>query len=136
MARATGEGTGGSFSLVEHWEMPPGFASPYHTHRREDESFYVLEGRVAFVCGGEWLVAGPGSFVFGPRDVPHGFKAIGDQPVRMTILCTPAGFEHFVLDQATPLGEPAGPPDMARLMELAERHGIEIHGPLPESPAF
>ena len=115
--------------------MPVGFTTPYHTHQREDECFYVVDGNVAFVCNGEWLEARPGAFVYGPRDIAHGFKAIGKRPVRMLLMCTPAGFERFVLDQATPLMEPPPSPDMARLMLLAERHGIEIHGPLPEAPA-
>lgn len=51
LTRATGETTNGAFGLIEHWEMPVGFASPFHTHHREHESFYVLEGTVAFVCG-------------------------------------------------------------------------------------
>ena len=37
--------------------MPPRFASPYHTHRRADEAFYVLDGELAFVCDGRWTVA-------------------------------------------------------------------------------
>jgi mannose-6-phosphate isomerase-like protein (cupin superfamily) len=115
-------------------DMPVGFASPYHTHRREDESFYVLDGKVAFVCNGEWLEAGPGAFVYGPRDIAHGFKVIGERPARMLVMCTPAGFEQFILDQAAPIEEPPSPPDMGRLMMLAERHGIEIHGPLPRPP--
>src|SRR5215467_2149063 len=116
LTRATGETKDGAFGMIEHWEMPVGFASPYHTHHREDESFYVLDGEVAFVCGGEWLKAGPGAFVYGPRDIAHGFKAIGEWPVRMLLMCTPAGFERFVLDQATAITEPASAPDMARLM--------------------
>jgi mannose-6-phosphate isomerase-like protein (cupin superfamily) len=135
LTRATGETTNGAFGMIEHWEMPVGFASPYHTHHREDECFYVLEGEVAFVCGGEWLKAGPGGFVYGPREIAHGFRAVGELAVRMLVMCTPAGFGRFVLDQATPIAEPAPTPDMARLMALAERHGIEIHGPLPEAPA-
>ena len=79
------------------------FATPYHTHHREDECFYVLDRNVAFVCNGEWLEAGPGAFMYGPRDIAHGFKAIGERPVRMLVMCTPAGFERFVLDQATPI---------------------------------
>ena len=79
LTRATGETTNGAFGMIEHWEMPLGFASPYHTHHREDEGFYVLEGRVAFVCGGEWLEAGSGAFVYGPRDIAHGFNAIGER---------------------------------------------------------
>lgn len=130
--RATAETTGGAFGLMEHWEMPVGFASPYHTHHREDESFYVLEGEIAFVCGGKWLKAGPGAFVYGPREIPHGFKVMGDSPARMLLLCTPGGFERFVLQQTTPISEPPSPPDMPKLMTLAAKYGIEIHGPLPE----
>ena len=70
-----------------------------------------------------------------PRHCPPVLKKIGKRPVKMLIRCTPAGFEQFVLDQASPITEPPSPPDMARLMVLAERHGIEIHWPLPEAPA-
>jgi steroid delta-isomerase-like uncharacterized protein len=132
LMRSTSETTNGAFGLMEHWEMPVGFASPYHTHHREDESFYVLEGEMAFVCGGTWLKAGPGMFVYGPREIPHGFKVIGHSPARMLLMCTPAGFERFVLEQTTPITEPPSPPDMGELMTLAAKYGIDIHGPLPE----
>ena len=77
----------------------------------------------------------PALLVYGPRNIAHGFKAIGERPVRMLVMCTPAGFERFVLDQATPIAELPSPPDMGRLMVLAERHGIDIDGPLPDAPA-
>jgi uncharacterized protein (TIGR02246 family) len=133
--RSTGETTSGAFGLMEHWMMPPGFASPYHTHHREDEAFYVLEGEVAFVCDGKWLRAVPGTYVFGPRGIPHGFKIVGSAPARMLLLCAPGGFEHFVLEQATPIADPPSPPDMQKLMALAAKFQIDIHGPLPEEPA-
>jgi steroid delta-isomerase-like uncharacterized protein len=132
--RASAETTNGAFGLVEHWETPVGFASPYHTHRREDEAFYVLEGEVAFVLDGKWMRGGAGTFVFGPRGVPHGFKVVGNRPARMLLLATPGGFERFVMELARPLEEPVGPPDMAKLMEAAAKFEIEIHGPLPEEP--
>jgi steroid delta-isomerase-like uncharacterized protein len=132
--RAQAETTKGAFGLIEHWEAPVGFASPYHTHRREDESFFVLEGAIAFVCGGKWLKGGPGTFVYGPRDIPHGFQVIGDSPARMLLMCNPGGFEGFVLEQTTPIAEPPSPPDMGRLMTLAAAYGIDIHGALPEMP--
>jgi hypothetical protein len=119
---------------MEHWEVPPGFASPYHTHHREDESFYILEGEVAFICGEKWLKAGPGTFVYGPREIAHGFKIIGNAPARMLILCTPGGFENFMLEQQMPIAEPPSPPDTGKLMSLAAKYGIDIHGPLPDSP--
>lgn len=129
--RSTGETTRGAFGLMEHWSMPPGFASPYHTHHMEDEAFYVLEGQVAFVCDGKWLTAGAGAFVFGPREIPHGFKVAGDAPARMLLLCSPAGFENFVLDLSTPFSD-LTPPDMAKLMAVAAKYKIDVHGPLPE----
>jgi ketosteroid isomerase-like protein len=109
--------------------MPPGFASPYHVHHLEDEAFYVLEGEMAFVCDGKWTAAGPGTYVFGPRDLPHGFKVLGDAPARMLLLCTPSGFEQFVVEMSEPA--PA-PPDMAKLMAVAAKYSVDILGPLPE----
>ncbi len=134
LMRATAETTNGAFGLMEHWEMPVGFASPYHTHHREDEAFYVLEGELAFVCGGKWLKAGLGTFVFGPREIAHGCKVIGSAPARMLLMCAPGGFERFVLEQTTPIEEPPSPPDIAKLMTLAAKYGIDVHGPLPEEP--
>jgi quercetin dioxygenase-like cupin family protein len=133
LMRATGQTTNGAFGLVEQ-VLPPGFASPYHTHHLEDEAFYVLEGEVAFVCGGKWLTAGPGGYVFGPRNIPHGFKVQGAAQARMLLLCAPAGFEQFVLDLSEPESGPEGPapPDMARLMATAAKYRIDILGPLPQ----
>lgn len=128
LLRATGQTTNGAFGLVEQ-TMPPGFASPYHTHRLEDEAFYVLDGEMAFVSDGNWTIAGPGTFVFGPRNIPHGFKVIGDAPARMLLLCAPGAFAEFVVEMSEPV--PA-PPDMAKLMALAAKYSIDILGPLPE----
>jgi quercetin dioxygenase-like cupin family protein len=131
LMRSTGDATNGAFGLMEHWEMPPGFASPYHTHHLEDEAFYVLEGEVAFVCDGKWMKGGPGTYVFGPREIPHGFKVVGSSPARMLLLCAPAGFERFVLELSVPFND-FTPPDMAKLMAVAAKYKIDILGPLPE----
>ena len=133
LIRSTAKTTSGSFGLIEHCKMPPGFASPYHTHHLEDEAFYVIEGTLAVVCGGEWMTAGPGSYVFGPREIPHGFKVVGDIPVRMLLLCAPGGFEKFVLELSDPALPPA-PPDMGKLMAAAAKYHIDILGPLPDQP--
>lgn len=135
LIQASSKTTNGAFGLVENWSMPPGFASPYHVHHREDESFYVVEGEVAFILNGAWKRVGPGVFVYGPREIPHGFKVVGDAQARILILCTPAGFENFVLEMARPLDEPPAPPDMQKLIAAAARAGIDILGPLPEEAA-
>ena len=132
LLRATAETTNGAFGLIEQPTLPPGFASPYHVHHREDESFYVLQGQVAFVCDGRWLTAGPGDFVFGPRNIPHGFKITGTTPAHMLLLVTPGGFERFTKDLSEPAGAPPSPPDISKLVAIAATYGVDILGPLPE----
>jgi steroid delta-isomerase-like uncharacterized protein len=131
LIRSSGETTNGAFGLIEHWMMPPGFAAPYHRHHLEDEAFYILEGKAAFVCDGKWSTAGPGTYVFGPREIPHGFKIVGSALARMLLLCAPAGFERFVLELGVPFTD-STPPDMAKLMAVAAKYKIDILGPLPE----
>ena len=83
--KATGEQTGGAFGLIDNL-MPAGFASPYHMHRNEDESFYVVEGEMTFYVGEERVKAERGAFVYGPRGVPHGFEVDGasqDTPAKL-----------------------------------------------------
>jgi steroid delta-isomerase-like uncharacterized protein len=133
--RSTAEDTNGAFGLLEHLSIPPGFASPYHTHHREDEAFYVLAGELAFVSDGKWRRVRAGDYVFGPREVPHGFKVVGNSHASMLLLCAPGGFEKFVLELSEPLSNPVTPPDMAKLMAAAARFGIDILGPLPEERA-
>ena len=127
--RATAATTGGAFGLIEGHQMPPGFESPYHVHSNEDEAFYVLEGEIAFIVDGKWMAGGPGTYAFGPRNIPHGFKVVSDTPARLLLLASPGGFEGFVSELRQP--EPA-PPDMGVLATTAARYGIEILGPLPE----
>src|SRR4028118_2440317 len=81
IVKATGEQTGGTFGLIDN-TMPAGFASPYHVHRNEDESFYVAEGEMAFYVGDERVEAGPGAFVYGPRGGPPGVGGGGGARAR------------------------------------------------------
>ena len=135
LIHASAQATNGAYGLVEHPLIPPGFASPYHVHHREDEAFYVIEGELAVILNGQWKRFGPGAYVFGPRGIPHGFKIVGESPARILILCAPGGFENFVLELAQPLDDPPAPPDMQKLIAAAARAGIDILGPLPGEAA-
>src|SRR4051812_26236808 len=65
--------SGGGFALVEHPIAPRALAAPMHTHTREDEYSYVLEGEVGIQVGDEVLVGRPGDLVTKPRGIPHAF---------------------------------------------------------------
>jgi mannose-6-phosphate isomerase-like protein (cupin superfamily) len=132
IVKADSESTGGGFGLVESW-IPAGSSPPLHVHHREDESFWVLEGRVRFRCGDEDIEAEPGSFVFLPREVPHTFVVEGDETAHILTLLTPGGGERFFIDGGrVPDGPglpPPGPPDIEKLQRVAPPYGMEIVGP-------
>ena len=136
--KASGEGTDGRATVIEVLG-PRGSGSPLHVHRREDEWFYVLEGSLAFWAGGRTFEAEAGSFVYGPRDVPHTF-AVTSAEARFVVVTEPAGFEGFVRALAEPAQSltlpPAAttPPDPEHLATVAAEYGVEILGP-PGIPA-
>jgi quercetin dioxygenase-like cupin family protein len=136
--KASGDTTGGRVAVVDVL-APRGHGSPLHVHRREDEWFYVIDGELAFLVDGKRIDAPAGSFVYGPRDVPHTFEVTSPE-ARFLLVSEPAGFESFVRAvgaPAAPLTIPpaAEPPaDIAPLVAAAAEHGIEILGP-PGIPA-
>lgn len=132
---ATGEETGGRFSLVEEVGRKGQSAEPpMHVQTREEESFYVIDGQMRFFVGDEVIDAPAGTFVVLPRGVPHRFEIVSDD-VRMLNLCTPAGFEGMFRDLSEPAQAmtlpptPDSPPDVDRLIQTAARYGVEIVPP-------
>ena len=93
--KALGAQTGGSFALLEQ-TVPPGHGPRRHVHRREEESFYILEGEFGFEVGETSFIAGPGTFVLVPPGVEHGFANRTAEPVRMLNIHAPGGFDQRV----------------------------------------
>jgi quercetin dioxygenase-like cupin family protein len=130
---ATGKETSGRYATFEA-TVPPGGGPPPHTHTREDESFYILEGEITFYVEGERIVARPGSFANMPPGVKHRFKNESHEPARMIISVAPAGLENMFLEAGSPIqpGAVPGPPapeEIARLLEAAPRYGVTIDVP-------
>ncbi|MDQ6920784.1 MAG: cupin domain-containing protein [Candidatus Dormibacteraeota bacterium] len=132
--KATGDQTGGRLSLVEHL-VRAGSASPWHVHHTEDESFYVVEGRLTVIVGEQRLSLGPGGYAFGPRDIPHAFRVDGEDTARILLMTTSGDLANLVLEASEPAPSPTIPeprePDIGRLVALAAKHGSEILGPFP-----
>src|SRR6266700_1385654 len=90
---ASGLSTGGQFSLIE--SITKGGA-PWHVHSREDEYFYVVEGTIIVYCGQEEFEAGPRSFVFLPRGIPHSWDVAGGGVATLLMMTVPASLEGFL----------------------------------------
>lgn len=134
LIKATGQETNGHFTLVEVLD-PDGSETPLHVHHREDEAFWVLEGSLTFEVGGKTIQAGPGTFLFGPKDVPHRYR-VDKGPARLLFILSPSGFEDFIRATSEPAQALAlppmaedGPPDpaeMEQLATLAREYGCEL----------
>jgi quercetin dioxygenase-like cupin family protein len=90
--KASGEQTGGSFSLTEV-TMPAGTGAGLHVQDSAEESFWILAGEYRFTVGEEQFVATSGDLVVVPRGVPHACT-VGDSGGRHLTLFAPAGCER------------------------------------------
>jgi quercetin dioxygenase-like cupin family protein len=129
--KARAEDTGGALGIVDG-TFYQGFGPPLHVHSREDEALYVLEGQIRFRQGEDEFVAGPGTWVWGPRRVPHAFK-VESESARALVVVTPGGFERMFAEGGVPASESADPPtheyDPEAASAIAKRFGFEVVGP-------
>ena len=106
---------------------------PLHVHHREDEAWYLIDGRMTFHVGDQVFKAEAGSFVYAPMGIPHAFT-VDVEPTRVLVFATPAGFERFAGELGTRAESDEPPeglsvPGPETLGPVAERYGIEVVGP-------
>jgi len=126
---ATGEDTGGRYSLAEFY-VPLELGPPPHIHTRENEWFYVTDGELTFLLEDQPpLTATPGTLIFGPKDHSHGFINQGTKPATMLNVWLPSGIEDFfreIGDPVTP-ADPFTPPlplNPEKLLAAAPKYGV------------
>jgi quercetin dioxygenase-like cupin family protein len=134
--KVTTEHFGGAFTIVEV-RFRPGEMIPPHTHTREDECNFMLEGELTFYVGGEIVVASAGSFVLKPRGVYHAFCNTGTVPARFLEFHIPGEFENYY-DDYEQIVESAMDEDerLKARVELGECYGVSWHDErIPEAMA-
>ena len=116
--KLAGEQAGGDWAVVE-WRVRAGDEPPIHTHTREDETLYVLDGSITAFVGDQRIEVKAGSYAALPKDVPHGLTVHGDE-ARLLVTVEPAGAEYLFVPRDDSDADPA-------------RFGIVLHEPAPTS---
>lgn len=101
--------------------VPAGSGIPVHVHSREDETFEITEGELEVTLNGNVHILGKGDMVFMPKNVPHGFRAVKDTSMWVTLI--PGGAEHMFVELAM---LPPGQPDMVKVSAICDDYGIQF----------
>lgn len=129
LTKVMGSVTTGNLDIVDH-RVPAGYAPPLHVHQKADEVFFLVDGNLEVHCGDDVWHAAPGSLVFLPRRVPHGFVNSDEGPARTLLINAPAGFGDLIValgDPAPQLTMPAPDapmPSPEKIAAESERYGI------------
>jgi quercetin dioxygenase-like cupin family protein len=103
--KLSGEESAGDWSVVE-WRVCAGDDPPIHTHTREDETIYVLDGAITAFVGDERIEVEAGSYAALPKNVPHGLTVRGEE-ARLLVTLVPAGAEYFLVPRDQSDADPA-----------------------------
>ena len=122
--KVKGEQTDGSIAVVEH-PMEARRLVPTHTHSREDELSYVLEGTIGARIGDEIALVEAGGYIFKPRGVKHTFWNPTDKPARLLEMIVPAGFDVYFAELGRFFAA-GGVPGSAAHQALSTPYGLEV----------
>ncbi len=85
-----------------------------------------------FVIGERTVRAPAGTYLHGPKGIPHSTFNVGPTPARVLVTVFLAGFENFFRDAGEPVTDPSSPPpepDMERRKALRHKYGLIHHEP-------
>ena len=127
VTKVPGAATGGAFAIVEH-VIPPGImlAVP-HTHSREDEVSFIIEGEIGGFIGDQVFRAPQGAYVLKPRGIPHAVWNPGPEIARIAEIVSPAGFEAYFAELNALLTSTPREEAIARLPALGAQYGLTYH---------
>jgi quercetin dioxygenase-like cupin family protein len=127
LVKLTNADTDGAVAIFDH-AVAPMFGPPLHRHSREDEWFYVLDGKITAEIDGQRIVLRKGSSAFAPRGTAHTYQNFDDAAAEILVLVVPGGFHHFFEELSLFSKQPSAS-DPAGVERIAKKYGIEILGP-------
>ncbi len=88
--KVTTQDTNGGIFIYEHKNVGKG-GPPRHLHYEQDEWLYALAGEFVVEIGDERVILKQGDSVFAPRNVPHAWAHMTDEPATFLFIAQPAG---------------------------------------------
>jgi quercetin dioxygenase-like cupin family protein len=107
-------------------EVPPGGAVPPHTHGREEEGYFVLEGELALTIGEHTHLLAAGDFGHVPPRTVHGYANRGTTPVRFLAWTVGGPIDQFFEAMSQRVKEM--PRDAAAMAEITAQFGVQLVG--------
>jgi quercetin dioxygenase-like cupin family protein len=130
--RVPGEASDGRFALIE-FLFPRHASPPLHTHP-QDESYFVLDGRLTLQAANERFELVTGGAAVVPMEVAHTFR-VESETARVLVLSTPAGLERMIRDGSVPAKGASLPPSDTPRPSPDELGGIfRAHGQVNLGP--
>ncbi|MBL0171783.1 MAG: cupin domain-containing protein [Gemmatimonadaceae bacterium] len=124
--KVTGEDTGGAFDYFIVQVAPHG-GPPLHVHHSQEETVHVLKGQFKVRIGDEYFHCTEGDFAYLPKQVPHAFLNLTDEPGEIIVVYTPGGGHKFY-EELGPLTR-NGSPDPKAVAALFTKYDMTLLGP-------
>jgi quercetin dioxygenase-like cupin family protein len=102
-------------------EGPEGAGPPPHVHAW-DESYYVLEGAIEVLTGDSMQTVEQGEFMFVPGGTKHMLR-IKTVRARFLSFNSRGGASAFFHEIDREVGDP---PDVGKIIQIADRHGVKL----------
>ena len=116
--------TDGQFTMFE-FRVPTGARVPVaHSHDNFDETIYGLVGSMVWTVGGKEINVGPGEVLFIPRGIIHQFENRSATDTLSLSVITPGLLGPDYFREVSDVLQSAGPPDIARIVGVMQRHGL------------
>ena len=115
--------------MCVHITIPSGRGIPPHRHEHEDETFYVMSGRVIFEGDGlddGRVTLDPGGLFHGPRGWRHGFYCEGPQAAEVLVIVTPGNGMNAMFEALADLSDDRSESvDVIKVDEICSRFGVK-----------
>jgi quercetin dioxygenase-like cupin family protein len=113
----------GSLGVFEMTVPPKSNVPPPHSHTRNEECVYVLDGVLRYSVDDASRDLRPGDWMVTPRGSVHRFDNPHDVPARVLIVLAPDIGAQYFRDVAAVV-DAGGPPDKAKLVAVMARYGL------------